>query len=203
MTSLRREDRDLPGLTVLALLLTGPRHTYEMQRLMVVTHKDFVTGLPRSMYHAVGKLEKAALIEVAGVEREEGRPERTVYALTGAGREALRDRVRRLLAVPDPDATLLTAALSFVGVLPVADAAAALRARSEELSRRADGNRAAAGEVPHLPRVLLVETEFETARLDAERAFVDGLVADLDAGVLTWPADMRELVLPEGVPPVT
>ena len=29
---LHRADRDLPALTVLALLLTGPRHTYEMHR---------------------------------------------------------------------------------------------------------------------------------------------------------------------------
>ena len=47
---LSRTDRDLVGLTVLALLLTGPQHTYEMQRLMKVTHKDFVTGLPRSRH---------------------------------------------------------------------------------------------------------------------------------------------------------
>ena len=51
-----RAERDLPGLTVLALLLTGPRHTYEMHRMMIDTRKDFVTGLPRSMYHAVERL---------------------------------------------------------------------------------------------------------------------------------------------------
>ena len=203
MSGLRRGDRDLVGLTVLALLLTGPRHTYEMQRLMVATHKDFVTGLPRSMYHAVGKLEAGALIEVAGVEREAGRPERTVYALTPAGRAELRERVQRLLALPDPDATLLTAALSFIGVLPIAEAAKALRARSDELGRRGDGLRSAMGEVAGLPRVLLVENEYELARLAAERAFVDGLRADLDSGALAWPADLRELELPEGVPPVT
>ncbi|GAA1842845.1 PadR family transcriptional regulator [Pseudonocardia ailaonensis] len=192
MSELRREDRDLPGLTVLALLLTGPRHTYEMQRLMVVTHKDFVTGLPRSMYHAVGKLEKAALIEVSDVEREAGRPERTLYALTDAGRVVLRERVARLLSVPDPDATLFTAALSFMGVLPVADATAALAARSAELGRRAEALR----DLPALPRILLVENEFELARLAAEQTFVDGLRADLDSGALAWPADLRELEVP-------
>src|SRR5690606_24604707 len=100
--ALRRVDRDLPALTVLALLTTGPRHTYEMHRLMVDTHKDFVTGLPRSMYHAVDRLLRAGLIEVVRTDRAEGRPERTVYGLTDAGRAELRERVRRLLEHPRP-----------------------------------------------------------------------------------------------------
>ncbi len=120
-----RADRDLPGLTVLALLLTGPRHTYEMHRMMIDTHKDFVTGLPRSMYHAVERLLRDQLIRVVGTARNGTRPERTVYELTAAGRGELTARVRRLLEQPDPDATLLVAALSFIGCLPPVEAASA------------------------------------------------------------------------------
>ncbi|TWF79148.1 DNA-binding PadR family transcriptional regulator [Pseudonocardia hierapolitana] len=197
--SLQRADRDLPALTVLALLMTGPRHTYEMHRLMVDTHKDFVTGLPRSMYHAVERLLRAELIEVVRTDRTEGRPERTVYGLTDAGRAELVERVRRLLEHPDPDATLFVAALSFLACLPVPQARAALDVRRAELHRRIDGARAALAEVVHLPRLLLVETEFEIARLAAERDWVAGLLADIDSGRLDWPADIRELE----VPPVT
>jgi DNA-binding PadR family transcriptional regulator len=199
--ALLRSDRDLPALTVLALLLTGPRHTYEMHRLMIDTHKDFVTGLPRSMYHAVERLLRDELIRVVGTGRAGARPERTVYALTDAGRAELAVRVRRLLEHPEPDATLFVAALSFVGCLPVAEALAALETRRDELARRADeasaGLAAASREVP---RLLLVELEYEIARLGAERDWVAGLVHDLDAGRLTWPADIREL---PGVPPMT
>jgi DNA-binding PadR family transcriptional regulator len=197
--SLQRADRDLPALTVLALLVTGPRHTYEMHRLMVDTHKDFVTGLPRSMYHAVERLLRAELIEVVRTDRAEGRPERTVYGLTGAGRAELVERVRRLLEHPDPDATLFVAALSFLACVPVPQARAALDVRRAELERRIDGTRAGLAEVGHLPRLLLVEAEFEIARLTAERDWVAALVADLDSGRLDWPADVRELE----VPPVT
>ncbi len=192
--TLQRSDRDLPALTVLALLMTGPRHTYEMHRLMIDTHKDFVTGLPRSMYHAVDRLQRGGFVQVVGTDRAEGRPERTMYALTDAGRAELLARVRRLLAHPDPDATLLVAALSFLGCLPVPAASAALRERHAELVRRADaaadGMREAARTVP---RLLLVELEYEIARLGAERDWVDGILADLDAGRLTWPADVRDL----------
>jgi DNA-binding PadR family transcriptional regulator len=197
--SLQRVDRDLPALTVLALLLTGPRHTYEMHRLMVDTHKDFVTGLPRSMYHAVERLLRAELIHVVRTDRAEGRPERTVYALTDAGRAELGERVRRLLENPDPDATLFVAALSFLGCLPVPQARAALDVRQAELGRRIDRARAAFGEASALPRLLLVEAEYEIARLAAERDWVASLLADVDSGRLSWPDDIRELE----VPPVT
>ena len=52
---------------------------------------------------------------------------------------------------------------------------------------------------PPLPRLLLVEAEYEIARLTAERDWVAGLIADLDSGRLDWPADLRDLE----VPPVT
>jgi DNA-binding PadR family transcriptional regulator len=203
---LRRPDRDLPALTVLALLVTGPRHTYEMHRLMVDTHKDFVTGLPRSMYHAVERLLRDELIRVAGTDRAAGRPERTLYALTDAGRAELGERVRRLLEHPEPDAMLFVAALSFVACLPVPQARAALAVRRDELARRvAEASAAYEIAARDVPRMLLVELEFEIARLAAEHDWVSRLVDDLDAGRLTWPANMRDFPSPPipEVPPMT
>lgn len=185
---LRRVDRDLPALTVLALLLTGPRHTYEMHRLMIDTHKDFVTGLPRSMYHAVDRLLHAQLIRVHDTVRDGTRPERTVYRLTDAGRAELVARVERLLAHPDPDATLFVAALSFAAGLPVERAGAALAARRDALVAAVAAVDAGLASVPaSLPRVLLIESEFERARLDAERRWVDALLTDIGSGALDWP----------------
>jgi DNA-binding PadR family transcriptional regulator len=184
---LHRVDRDLTALTVLALLITGPRHAYEMHRFILDTHKDFVTGLPRSMYHAVDRLLRDGLIAVHDVRRDGPRPERTVYALTDDGRAALRERVGRLLAVPETDATLLVAALSFVAVLPRADALAALRTRLDVLAARLravdDG---LASVPPEVPRLLLVEGEFERARLTAEHDWVAGFVAEVESGALDW-----------------
>lgn len=75
-SELRRADRDLAGLAVLALLHTGPRHTYDMHRLMIDTRKDFVTGLPRSLYHAVERLQRDGLVRAQGTGRAGARPER-------------------------------------------------------------------------------------------------------------------------------
>ncbi|GAA1236426.1 PadR family transcriptional regulator [Pseudonocardia alaniniphila] len=180
--SLCRSDRDLVALAVLALLLSGPRYRYEMHRVMIETHDDFVTGLPRSLYHAVDRLLDNELIRVVGTDRRGRRPEHAVLGLTDAGRVDLMERVRRLLEHPDPDSTLLIAALSFAGCLPISEASAALHVRTCALEYRASETRRrlalAFRDASRMPRSGL---EYEIARLDAERAWVFGLIEEIDA----------------------
>jgi DNA-binding PadR family transcriptional regulator len=198
--ALGRSDRDLPGLTVLALLLTGPRHTYEMHRMMIDTHKDFVTGLPRSMYHSVERLLRDGLVVVADTIRDGTRPERIVYAITDAGRAELLRRVRLLLVTPDPDTSLLVAALSFIGCLPPDQVADALRTRLDLVSEHRVELEKGLREAP-VPRVLLIEGEYELSRLGAERDWLTGLLADLDAKRLDWPSDWDRFLAE--VPPMS
>jgi DNA-binding PadR family transcriptional regulator len=185
---MQRADRDTNALTVLGLLMTGPRHTYEMHLMIERTHKDFVTGLPRSIYHAAQRLLAAGFIRVAATTRDGARPERTVYELTDAGRARLREWVRLLLTDPDPHSALLVPALNFAGCLTPSEVAEALRTRRASLVRRTDVTLP-----PGLPRLLTLETEYETNRLRAEVEWLGAVVADLDAGRLTWPADLSEL----------
>ena len=200
---LRRADRDLPGVTVLGLLTTGPRHTYEMHRMMIDFHKDFVTGLPRSMYHSVDRLLRDGHIEVVDIERPAGRPERIVYGLTDRGRAELTERVTRLLAVPDADTDLLVAGLSFVGCLTADAAAAALRTRLATLAQHRDGAAAALAERPaDVPRLLFLEAEYALARFTAEHDWVAGAVAEIESGALPW-LDHADLAALAGVPPMT
>jgi DNA-binding PadR family transcriptional regulator len=201
----RKADRDLVSLTALALLLTGPRHTYEMLLLIEKTYKTFVTGLPRSLYHAVNRLVATGDIRIVGATRDAGRPERTVYALTDQGRAHLREWVGLLLREPDPDSSLFTAALTYAGCLSPAGVAGLLRRRHADLDRRAQAARSALDSLPDLPRILLLETEYEVSRLTAEQAWVSWIIDDLDAGRLTWPGTTDaiagvESLLQEGPP---
>jgi DNA-binding PadR family transcriptional regulator len=182
---MHKSDRDLAALTVLGLLKTGPRHTYEMHRMIERTHKDFVTGLPRSIYHAAERLLAAGHIRVAATTRDGGRPERTVYQLEESGERRLREWVRLLLAEPDANSTLFVPALNFAACLPPAEVAAALRERRDALAARP----ATATLPPGLPRILTLEVEYEAARLHAERDWIAGVLDDLAAGTLTWPAE--------------
>ncbi|AXE38038.1 PadR family transcriptional regulator [Acidipropionibacterium virtanenii] len=181
-----RRDRDLPALAVLALLSTGPRHPYDIHRLLIETGKVFVTGLPRSLYHAVGKLEKSRFIEPVGTEREAGRPERTVYALTSAGRDEVRRRVHVLLATPTADSDITYAALSFIAVLSRQEAMTVLRSRVEALTASAEHLEADLDSASDVEPLLLIESEFEMTRLKAERAWMSDLMRRLESGRLEW-----------------
>ncbi|HEY8471784.1 MAG TPA: helix-turn-helix transcriptional regulator [Natronosporangium sp.] len=183
---LKREERDLAALAVLALLSTQPRHPYDIHRLLIETGKVFVTGLPRSLYHAVTRLEQAGLIEPVGTQRQAGRPERTVYALTAAGRDEVRRRVEVLLATPTADADVTYAALSFIAVLGREQAVAALESRAAALTAaigRLEADLAGAADVPPL---LLIESEYELARMRAERDWMTDLANRIESGRLEW-----------------
>nr|WP_040522962.1 PadR family transcriptional regulator [Gordonia araii] len=181
-----REERDLPALAVLALLTLGPRHPYDIHRFVVQTRKDFVTGAPRSIYHAVQRLQRGHLIEPIGSEQDGGRPERTVFALTDAGRAEGRRRVAKLLATPQPDRTLTVAALSFLGILSRDDALLALRARIAALASDLAVKESELAEAGGLPPILLIEAEYECDQLRAEKAWVTDLSGRLESGELPW-----------------
>nr|WP_246286275.1 PadR family transcriptional regulator [Microbacterium pseudoresistens] len=171
------------------MLTQGPRHPYDIHRFVVETRKDFVAGVPRSIYHAVQKLHAAHLIEEVGSEQEGGRPERTVFALTEAGRSELRRRVTLLLSVPQPDRTVTIAGLSFLAVLSRDEALLALRARIAALAADIAVKSADIATTGHLPPLLVVEAEYERDQLQAEHAWMDALRTRLEEGDLPWLSD--------------
>lgn len=86
----------LPEWTVLALLREGPSHGFAIATL---TSADGALGrvwrIPRPViYRALGRLEPAGLIEPMSVEAGAG-PQRTIYALTDIGREAVDEWLRQ------------------------------------------------------------------------------------------------------------
>ncbi len=188
---------DLVGLTVLAMLSVRASHPYEMHRFIIDTHKDYVTGLPRSLYHAVERLAKDELIVPVETNREGRRPERTVYEITEEGREELASRLRALLERPDADRRTLLAAVSLIGCLPVPGAQRALRTRVAAL----EGLIAAGEELVRaltdsgLPEALLLEQECDRALYAAEAAWVRDVIRRLETGELGWPGTVRSALM--------
>lgn len=177
---------DLVGTTVLALLTQRPRHPYDMHRFVLDTHKDYITGLPRSLYHAIDRLERDGMIEPAETTREGRGPERTVYRVTAEGREELAHRVRRMLEHPDLDSAVMYAGLSLVAALPMSEAQRSLQARAAHVEGViATLDAALAG--LDLPRVLLLEADYARALRAAELAWLRSTLADLRSGALVWP----------------
>ncbi|MFW0797460.1 PadR family transcriptional regulator [Gordonia sp. CPCC 205515] len=111
----------LPPLAVLVLGLVAerPMHPYEMFQTTVERREDRLAKFrPGTMYHTVDRLASQGLIEVYDVQREGNRPERTVYAITDAGRTALGDSLEQILARHPVEYPELYLALSEAHGLP-------------------------------------------------------------------------------------
>jgi len=184
-----RSGRDLLSLTVLAFLSEEPHHAYDMERMIRERHKDFATGKPRSLYHAVERLARGGLIEPIETTREGRRPERTVYRITDEGRDQFTAWVADLLEQPQAEHPLVTVAISFIAYLEPDAAAAALRGRIVHLESEMAGLDAALRTLQtemHLPRLVLLEHECRRALRQAECDWVRSIIDQIQSGQLSW-----------------
>src|ERR1700743_723467 len=105
------------ALAVLALLFERPMHPYEMAATLKQRHKEESIKLRfGSLYTVIELLLARGFIRAKATSREGKRPERTVYALTDAGREELLDWMRDLLRDPVKEYPRFEAGLCLMAV---------------------------------------------------------------------------------------
>ncbi|GIG59884.1 PadR family transcriptional regulator [Longispora fulva] len=184
----KRKVGNLLALAVLSYLIQRPMHPYELSR----TLRD--NGDARSikfnhgsLYMVVQQLAKAGFIAEQETNRDGQRPERTVYALTDAGRVELRDWLRELIGEPQHEYPHFVAGLSLVGALPPSEVVPLLRLRAERLAAQRTEIRTLVDDAlaQGLPGLFLVEEEYRLALLEAEAAFVErflGQILDPETG---------------------
>jgi DNA-binding PadR family transcriptional regulator len=183
-----RDRHSTIALAVLALLHEEPMHPYRMQRLIKQRGKDEVINVRQraSLYQTISRLLRLGLIAVQGTSRVEGRPERTVYELTDAGRATVVRWLRDMLANPAREYPEFPAALAHLPLLTSADARRQLERRAAALVAelaRIDGLLGVAAKVP---RLFLLEAEYQRAMLATELAWTRAVIEELRGGHLTW-----------------
>src|SRR3954447_19472944 len=140
----RRKVGNLLGLAVLSVVLERPMHPYEMAAVLKERGKDADMPIKwGSLYTVVANLEKHGFVEAVESLKDGGRPERTVYRITPAGREEFEDWVRELVGTVDPEPPRFKAGLSMIGILGPDQAIGRLRERLALLDERAGKQRAA------------------------------------------------------------
>jgi DNA-binding PadR family transcriptional regulator len=176
------------GLIVLWLLVARPMHVYGMQKLIETFGKDKVVNVRSraSLYQALERLVRNGLVEVHETVRSEGYPDRVVYAITDAGRVAAAQWLRDMLRTTRTEYPEFIAAVSVLFGLEPEDARAQLQERADRLAAELAETDAVFAENPDLPRLFLLEEEYRRAIVSAELGWVRSVVADLDAGRLTW-----------------
>src|ERR1700730_9935813 len=125
------------ALAVLALCFERPMHPYEMAATLKRRHKHESIKLRYgSLYTVIELMTSRGLIRSKETSRGGKRPERTVYALTPAGRDLLRNWMRHLFAEPAKEFTQLEAAVVLLPVLLPDEAVALLRDRRSRLAEK-------------------------------------------------------------------
>ncbi|MFC5833359.1 PadR family transcriptional regulator [Nonomuraea insulae] len=180
----RRPVSNLLALAVLTAVVQRPMHPYEMASVLRARGKDQDMPIKwGSLYTVVRNLDKHGFLEAVESGRQGGRPERTVYRITEAGRQEADDWTRELLSTPEREPSAFEAGLSVMGGLGPDEVVPLLRRRLELLEERIAADRQALEEERgQVLRLFLVESEYALAMLEAQAAWVRELLAELTEG---------------------
>jgi DNA-binding PadR family transcriptional regulator len=181
--------RSILALAVLSLLYEEPMHPYRMQHLIKQRHKEAVVNvrLRSSLYQTIDRLQRAGLIAVQETEKADNRPERTIYCLTTEGEVTVRRWLREMLAHPINEFPEFPAALSFMPLLLPEEALSLLTQRAAALAAEiADIDQKLAAVGPWLPRLFILEVDYQRTVMSAEYQWLQAVIAELQSGELHW-----------------
>ncbi|MET8875647.1 PadR family transcriptional regulator [Nocardia sp. NPDC004604] len=197
MTASTQFKRSPLAMALLGILHLEPMHPYAIQRRIKEWGKDKVVNVTQraALYKTIGRLQEAGLVTVRETGRDQQYPERTVYEITDAGRAACASWLAEMIGEPRNEYPDFPAALSFLMLLGPDGARIELERRAKSVRAKlaemdTDAAQAAAMQ---LPRVVMLEDEYQRAVTEAELRWLDSVIADLAAGTLTW---SRESLLP-------
>jgi DNA-binding PadR family transcriptional regulator len=199
----RRKVGNLLGLYLLSLLAQRPMYPYEMAQMLRYRGKD--KNFPinwGSLYTVVANLAKYGFIEEAGTVREGRQPERTTYQITERGTAELRDWLTELLSVPEDERNGFVVGLSEAGILPPDEVIGLLTTRLATLDKANAAQQADLKQwVEMLPRVLLVEAEYQLAMRVAQSKWLRGLLTELVEGTISGMDSWRRMHETGEMPP--
>lgn len=178
------------AVSALALLVEREMHPYEMFQLMLQRREDQVVKVSAgTLYRAVERLAGDGLIVARCVERSGHRPERTVYAITDDGRDALRATLAEMLGEHANEYPEFPVAIREARNLPARAVARLLADRLVEVEASVRALEAALDRIAakELPRHVVLDVHYNRTMLEAEARWIARTVAELDSGELTWP----------------
>jgi DNA-binding PadR family transcriptional regulator len=199
----RRKVGNLLGLYLLSMLAQRPMYPYEMAQMLRYRGKD--KNFPinwGSLYTVVANLAKYGFIEEAGTIREGRQPERTTYQITERGTAELGDWLTELLSVPEDERNGFVVALSEAGILPPDEVIELLTTRLATLDKANAAQQADLKQwVEMLPRVLLIEAEYQLAMRVAQSRWLRGLLTELVEGTISGMDSWRHIHETGEIPP--
>ncbi|MEV7553013.1 PadR family transcriptional regulator [Amycolatopsis sp. NPDC089917] len=174
------------AMAVLELLHERAMHPYEMAQLMkeryVSTRVKVKAG---SLYHTVDRLVQNGFVEAVETQRDGKRPERTVYAMTEAGRDEFVDRAQDMLATPAEEYPEYLSALAVIDDLGAEKSITQLKHRVLRLQASVASDQVLLENLVNehkLPEVYWLDWSYATARRAFELEWTRKLLQDLESG---------------------
>ncbi|GAB3709049.1 PadR family transcriptional regulator [Amycolatopsis oliviviridis] len=174
------------AMAVLELLHERAMHPYEMAQLMkeryVSTRVKVKAG---SLYHTVDRLVQNGFVEAVETQRDGKRPERTVYAMTEAGRDEFVDRAQDMLGTPAEEYPEYLSALAVIDELGPEMSIAQLKHRVLRLQASVASDQVVLENLVNehkLPEVYWLDWSYATARRAFELEWTRKLLDDLESG---------------------
>ncbi|MEU3275229.1 PadR family transcriptional regulator [Saccharomonospora sp. NPDC006951] len=177
------------AMAVLELLHERPMHPYEMNQLMRRRHvSNRVTVKAGSLYHTVERLVGHGFAEIVDTRREGKRPERTVYAITPAGRDAFDERAKAILGTVAHEHPEFLTGLAVIDDLDRDDVLHELNHRALRLEAEIAKDDVIAEELRarQLPETYWLDWRYSMAHRRFELEWVRDLLDDITTGKLTW-----------------
>jgi DNA-binding PadR family transcriptional regulator len=121
-------------IAALGLVNWQPMHGYRINQIVQRMELENWANLSQSsIYSALTRLAEQGAVSVT-TEREGKAPERTVYHITGKGREMLADLLREALVYVGPEDRLFYLALAFADGVPTEETVELLEQRCTKLT---------------------------------------------------------------------
>jgi DNA-binding PadR family transcriptional regulator len=201
---------DLPrrsplGLVILGMLIEEPMHAYRLQKLIQARGKDTVVNVRQrtSVHQVLDRLLRFGLIEVLETGRAGGRPDRTVYRITPDGRRVAEQWLCEALTSVGEEFPEFPAGVSMIVMLAPDQARAQFEIRAAKVRAELARLEAVKRSVATLPRLFLLEDDYQATLLTAELGWLRTVIADLASGALTWDEAWVRGIGAEFTPPET
>jgi DNA-binding PadR family transcriptional regulator len=174
-------------LVILGFLRGQLLYGYEIKRMIEQIMGDWTNIAFGSIYFALKKLAEEGFVEKVATEQEGGRPSRTVYRITDAGREEFLRLLREVWDSVERQTFAFDIGLSFMSALPIGEVKGYLRKRVthlEHVLQYLEAHQAEQLADEHVPdRLASAVFEHHRRHLQAELDWTRDLVQSVEQGV--------------------
>lgn len=175
-------------MVILGLLRERPLYGYEIKHIIEDHMGDWTSIAFGSIYFALGKLAEEGFVEKVSVEQDGNRPSRSVYEVTGAGRDEFMRLLRESWQHVERQYFELDVCLFFMRYLPLEEAKDYLRSRRMILEQALSEVREHREEQlanPHVPALAGAIFDHTLVHTEAELRWVSDLLEKMESG--TYP----------------